>query len=128
MKKIIAIPSSKVTFGWELILDLYDCNSKTISDDKAIRNFAKELWRVINVISDDEPSTPSLSENIKHKKGYSLVQLIDTNSIIGHFSEYTYSVYLNIFSVKKFEIEKVERFSKEYFEAKSVRSSFIVRK
>ncbi len=120
--------SPGVTFGWELVLDLYDCNSETISDEKAIKNFARELCRVIDMVPYGEPLTPYFGENQEHTKGYSLLQFIETSSITGHFSEGTGAVYLNIFSCKEYDIEAAESFSKEYFGAETVRSRFIVRK
>ena len=121
-------PSPGLTFGWELVLDLYDCNSETISDEKAIKNFARELCRVIDMKPYGEPLTPYFGENQEHTKGYSLLQFIETSSITGHFSEGTGAVYLNIFSCKEYDVETAEKFSKEYFSAKTVRSRFIVRK
>ena len=121
-------PSPEITFGWELVLDLYDCNSKKISDEKAIKDFARELCKVIDMKPYGEPLTPYFGENQEHTKGYSLLQFIETSSIVGHFSEGTGAVYLNIFSCKEYDIETAENFAKAYFGAKTVRSRFIVRK
>ena len=123
-----AVESPGLTFGWELVLDLYDCNSDTISNEDAIKRFARELCEVIDMKPYGEPLTPYFGENQEHTKGYSLLQFIETSSITGHFSEGTGAVYLNIFSCKEYDIETAEKFSKEYFGAESVRSRFIVRK
>ena len=123
-----ASPSAGLTFGWELVLDLYDCNSRTISDEKAIKNFAGELCKVIDMKPYGEPLTPYFGENQKHTKGYSLLQFIETSSIVAHFSEGTGAVYLNIFSCKEYDVGTAENFAKNYFGASTVRSRFIVRK
>lgn len=123
-----AAPSPEVTFGWELVLDLYGCDNDTISDEKAIKNFARELCKVIDMKPYGEPLTPYFGENQEHTKGYSLLQFIETSSIVGHFSEGTGAVYLNIFSCKEYDIETAENFTKDYFGAETVRSRFIVRK
>lgn len=120
-------PSPGVTFGWELVLDLYECNMETISDETAIKNFARKLCEVIDMKPYGEPLTPYFGENQEHTKGYSLLQFIETSSIVGHFSEGTGAVYLNIFSCKKYDIEKAESFVKEYFGAERVHSRYIVR-
>ena len=120
-------PLPSVTFGWELVLDLYDCNKKSISDEKTIKNFARDLCEVIDMKPYGEPYAPYFGENKEHTKGYSLLQFIETSSIVGHFSESTGAVYLNIFSCKEYDMNKAENFSKEYFGAKRVRSRFIVR-
>lgn len=119
--------SPGVTFGWELVLDLYECNMETISDETAIKNFARKLCEVIDMKPYGEPLTPYFGENQEHTKGYSLLQFIETSSIVGHFSEGTGAVYLNIFSCKKYDIEKAESFVKEYFGAERVHSRYIVR-
>jgi len=121
-------PSPELTFGWELVLDLYGCNNETISSEEAIKKFARELCKVIDMKPYGEPLTPYFGENQKHTKGYSLLQFIETSSITGHFSEGTSAVYLNIFSCKEYDIETAEKFSKDYFGAETVRSRFIVRK
>ena len=119
-------PSPALTFGWELVLDLYECNRETISDEASIKRFSRELCEVIEMKPYGEPLTPYFGEKQEHTKGYSLLQFIETSSIVGHFSEGTGAVYLNIFSCKKFDIEKAENFAKEYFGAERAHSRFIV--
>lgn len=122
-----AVQFTRTTFGWELVLDLYECNRGTISDEAAIKEFAHELCDVIEMKPYGEPLTPYFGEKQEHTKGYSLLQFIETSSIVGHFSEGTGAVYLNIFSCKKFDIEKAENFAKKYFDAERVHSRFIIR-
>jgi S-adenosylmethionine decarboxylase len=119
--------SSETKFGWELILDLYECDPTAISNEKMIRRYAKELCDLLGMKPYGDPITPYFGENQLHTKGYSLVQFIETSSIVGHFSEYKRSVYINIFSCKAYDAEHAERFTKEFFGAKSVKSKFIVR-
>lgn len=126
-KSIAAVPETKVDFGWELIIDMYDCNPKTISNEEDIRRFAGELCEVIDMKPYGEPLTPYFGENQEHTKGYSLVQFIETSSIVGHFSDATCSAYINIFSCKPYDYIKAEEFSKEFFGAKRLHSRFIVR-
>jgi len=124
---ISTAPSPGTTFGWELVLDLYECDKGMISDEAAIKRFARELCEVIDMKPYGEPLTPYFGENQEHTKGYSLLQFIETSSIVGHFSENTGAVYLNIFSCKKYDIEKAESFAQDYFRAERVHSRFIVR-
>jgi len=53
-------------------------------------------------------------------EGYSMVQLIETSLIAGHFANLTNAAYIDIFSCKRYEPEQVARFSKEFFQAESV--------
>jgi CRISPR type III-B/RAMP module RAMP protein Cmr1 len=74
-----------------------------------------------------EPMTPYFGLNNEHTKGYSLLQFIETSSISGHFSEFTRAAYINIFSCKAYDMEKAEKFTKDFFGAKRLNSRFIVR-
>ena len=119
--------ASRVTFGWELILDLYECDQEAISSDKKIKEFAAKLCKILEMKAYGEPMTPYFGENNEHTKGYSLLQFIETSSITGHFSEATGAAYINIFSCKAYDMEKAEKFTKEFFGARRLNSRFIVR-
>ena len=114
-------------FGTELILDLHGCNRKTIRSRKKLGAFIRELCRRIGMKRYGDP----LIEHFGHKSpvttGYSLVQLIETSAISGHFSEASGSAYLNIFSCKPFDPDGATEFCKEYFEATRVKRRLIVR-
>lgn len=115
-------------FGQELVLDLFDCDLKKISDGEHIKQFAIKLCdEVIFMKRYGEPQIPYFGLESPITAGYSLVQLIETSLISAHFSEYKKSVYLNIFSCKWFDTERVETFSKEWFGAKKTKSSLLQR-
>ena len=119
--------TSKIIFGWELILDLYECDPEAISSEKKIKEFAARLCKILEMKAYGDPMTPYFGENNEHTKGYSLIQFIETSSISGHFSEAAGAAYINIFSCKAYDMEKAERFTKEFFGAKRLNSRFIVR-
>jgi hypothetical protein len=50
--------------------------------------------------------------------GYSMVQLISTSLISGHFANDTNNAYLDIFSCKGYDPAIVEAFSKDFFGAR----------
>jgi S-adenosylmethionine/arginine decarboxylase-like enzyme len=116
-----------ISFGWELILDLYECDRESISSEVSIKRYAWEICDVIDMKPYGEPMTPYFGEKHEHTKGYSLLQFIETSSITGHFSEKTGAAYINIFSCKKYDFEKAEKFTKDFFGAKRINSRFIVR-
>ena len=123
----IAQPGAHVTFGWELILDLYDCDPAKISSDIEIKRFARELCVVIDMIPYGEAQTPYFGEKQAHTKGYSLLQFVETSSITGHFSEGTGAAYINIFSCKAYDSVKAEKFTQEFFGARKVSSRLLTR-
>jgi S-adenosylmethionine/arginine decarboxylase-like enzyme len=119
--------SKDIIFGWELIMDLYNCDPDSISKEESIKNYAREICRVIDMKAYGEPQTPYFGENAEYTKGYSLVQFVETSSITGHFSEGTGAAYINIFSCKPYDYEKAENFTKEFFSAERMNSRYIVR-
>jgi S-adenosylmethionine/arginine decarboxylase-like enzyme len=62
-----------------------------------------------------------------NKAGYTLVQLIETSNICGHFVEETNDMYLDVFSCKDFDPEVVKRVVSNYFHPTAQTSSFLVR-
>lgn len=114
-------------FGMELILNVYDCSLEVISSAKKLKEYAQTLCKVIDMIPYGKPLVPYFGEKELHTKGYSLVQLIETSSITGHFSEYYKTAYINIFSCKDFDPKKAAEFTKEFFQAKKVTKKFVIR-
>ncbi len=122
------LESRTQVFGWELQLDLYECDEFSISNEEKIQNFGLELCKVIDMIPYGPAHTPYFGENSEITKGYSLLQFIETSSITGHFSEGTGAAYLNIFSCKTFDAKLAEDFSVKYFNAQHCISRFTTRK
>jgi S-adenosylmethionine/arginine decarboxylase-like enzyme len=115
-------------FGLELIVDLYECDLEKISTEESIRNFMIKLCdEVIEMKRYGEPLIPHFGHESPITSGYSLVQLIETSLVSGHFSEYKRSVYLNIFSCKWFDTRRAARFSKIWFGAKRMKSKLVQR-
>ncbi|NLA75738.1 MAG: hypothetical protein GX846_09775 [Deltaproteobacteria bacterium] len=127
-KKKNRVPLSPVVFGRELVLDLYGCSSDTISDLGLIRDFPGKLLDALRMKPFGEPVFSCSDEGLENSRPFSLVQFSAEGSVTGHFSKKYRAAYLNIFSYKEFDLESVENFSKNYFGASTVRSSFIIRK
>ncbi|MEI7835142.1 MAG: polyamine aminopropyltransferase [Planctomycetota bacterium] len=118
----------EITFGWELQLDLYDCDQAAISTGATIQQYAKQLCQVIDMKAYGEPQTPYFGEQHEHTKGFSLLQFIETSSITGHFSEGTGAAYINVFSCKPYDAEKAAAFTKKFFGARHMVSRLVTRK
>lgn len=121
-------PHEKNYYGQELVMNLYDCDLKRISSDKAIKKFVITLCDdVIHMKRYGEPQIPHFGLGDPISAGYSLVQLIETSSITGHFSEHKKSCYINIFSCKWFDMEKAAQFTQDFFRAKRMQTTFLKR-
>jgi len=114
-------------YGMELILDLIDCDSEAIRSGEHIRKYAKEICKVIDMKPFGEPFVERFGLGVDFTAGYSLVQLIETSSITGHFSELWNRAYINVFSCKKFDEQIAAEFTKKHFGAKELKQNLLIR-
>jgi len=120
-------PKSKI-YGKELILDLYDCDPKIIRSKKKILEYSNKLCNLIKVKKYGKPICERFALSNPPAAGYSLVQLIESSLVSGHFSELWNSAYINIFSCKKdFDDKKAAAFTKKFFKAKKIKNRVIIR-
>ena len=115
-------------YGQELILNLYDCDLATISSEEKIRQFVTTLCDdVIKMVRHGVAQIPHFGHDNPITSGYSLVQLIETSCVTGHFSEYKKSAYLNIFSCAWFDSEKTAEYCQDFFGAKRIEVTLLKR-
>lgn len=115
-------------YGQELTINLYDCNLEKISSKKHLQNFVITLCdTVIHMKRFGKTLIPNFGHNDPITSGFSLVQLIETSSITGHFSDFQKSCYLNIFSCAYYDPEKTAKFCQEFFEAKKMDALLVMR-
>ena len=117
----------KKIYGYELIMDLSGCDKKIISSRKKLWEYSDTLCKLIKMKKYGKTLLPYFGEKAAYTKGYSLVQLIETSSITGHFSDYWGTAYINIFSCKAYDHKLAKKFTKEFFQAKKLKARFIVR-
>ena len=112
-------------FGYHLMLDCSGCNNNIASRD-SIYNFTIDLVNRIDMIAHGEPIIEYLLLG-DPKQGYSMLQLITTSNIAGHFMELDGTAYFDVFSCKVFDIEIAKSVVEEYFAPKKMRVNFITR-
>ena len=113
------------TWGKHLILDAAGCSSKRIGSATVIKNFTNDLVKQIDMVAYGEPQIVMFGTG--NKKGYTLIQLIETSNIAGHFVEENNTMYLDVFSCKDFDPEIVKKLVHEYFHAQSFSSRVLLR-
>lgn len=118
---------SKKIFGYELVMDLYGCDKKVITSKKKLQQYTTKLCKLIKMKRYGKTLLPYFGEKAEFTKGYSLVQLIETSSITGHFSDYWGTAYINIFSCKPYDAKLAKKFTKEFFKAKRLKNRFLIR-
>ncbi len=95
-------------------IDIYDCNPATIRDADEIRRFVAELCEKIEMKRFGETQVVHFGED-ERVAGFSMVQLIETSLISAHFANQTNTVYLDVFSCKPYNPEKVQFFARDFF-------------
>ena len=111
--------SDKKPWGQHLILDLAGCN-ENIRKEAAIRAFVEELVAAIGMVAFGKPVVEHFAEQLPDAAGYSLVQLIETSAVTGHFSDNNGDAYLDIFSCKPFDNDIAIAVTRKHFEPESI--------
>ena len=108
------------TQPWGILssIDLYDCNPETIRDAEKIKQFVIELCDLIEMKRFGETQVVHFGEDEK-VAGYSMTQLIETSLISAHFANLTNATYLDVFSCKVYDSQKVVEFAKSFFQAET---------
>ena len=114
-------------FGYELIINLQGCDKTIITSRVKLKKYVDELCKLIKMQKYGKTLLPYFGEKAKHTKGYSLVQLIETSSITGHFSDFWGTAYINIFSCKAYDAVLAKKFTQKYFSASRMTAKLITR-
>jgi S-adenosylmethionine/arginine decarboxylase-like enzyme len=116
-------------WGYHLILDCGDLDPFAIDDHTTIYNFTKQLVKDIDMVAYGEPQIVHFGSG--NKAGYTLVQLIETSNICGHFVPNDLkggnALYLDVFSCKTFDIDAVIELVNKYFKPSTVRTTYLTR-
>lgn len=120
-------------YGFELILDLYGCNTRTFNR-KSIENWLKQLCELIGMKREGlhwwdykDEKEEDIPYDQPHLVGTSCVQFITTSDIVIHTVDLLGECYINIFSCKEFDAEKARDFTMNWFGAKEYDKMFITR-
>jgi S-adenosylmethionine/arginine decarboxylase-like enzyme len=116
-----------MAWGYQLILDCSGFNDG-VEDPDTLKKFIKELVEEIDMEAVGEPIIKHFPPEPADIRGYTIVQLIVTSSIVCHFMDQDHTGYVDVFSCKDFDPNDVERVMKKYFGDKlNIKSRFIER-
>jgi S-adenosylmethionine/arginine decarboxylase-like enzyme len=101
-------------WGYHTLIDLKDCDPNLIRSRTHINAYVVALCNMIDMKRFGEPMIVHFGED-PHVSGYSLVQLIETSLVSGHFVNESNTAYIDIFSCKPYNHEKAIRFTQEAF-------------
>lgn len=114
-------------WGYLGMFDCSGCDKALMQDKSNIYNFVKTLVKNIDMVAHGEPLIEFLCPGDPDKEGYSLMQLITTSSITGHFIDHQGHVYLDVFSCKQYDPVVVEDTIKQFFNAKNIKTNCVTR-
>ena len=124
--------SSQKPYGFELIMDLHECDVSKFNRESLDGYFEKvckaiDMQKCERYFWDDVDVPEDEKETLPHTKGTSAVQFIITSNITIHTLDLLKAVYINIFSCKELDAKVAEQITKEWFGAKECRALFIER-
>ncbi len=125
-EEAIAKYNNEKQWGLLVSIDLGECDHQRISSKETITQFAIDLAKEIDMKRYGEPVVVFFGDEPK-VQGYSLMQLIETSLISGHFAEDTDRAFVDVFSCKQFPPEKTAEYVKKYFGAKKMQYSISFR-
>jgi S-adenosylmethionine decarboxylase len=114
------------SWGYHLIIDAKGCDTTLVTKSQYIQTFVSELVKVIKMVPYGDPILVHFGPEPCYT-GWTVIQLIETSSIVGHFMDESGDLYLDVFSCKEFDKNVVIDFLKEKFKPENVKSEFIKR-
>ena len=115
--------------AWGILtsLDMKYCDADLIRSAEAIKQYVIELCELIKMKRYGECTIVHFGEDEK-VAGYSMVQLIETSLISGHFANLTNHVYIDIFSCKEYDPYQAAKFTQQSFKAEKYEINVHLRK
>ena len=102
-------------WGRSTNLDLHGCNYNLITNPEVIARFVHLLAKKLKM---KRVGNPHIKRFGHHKlRGYSMMQFIETSTIVAHFDEFGNRAFIDIFSCKKYDPKPISEFCKKFFKA-----------
>ena len=112
-------------FGQLTIIDLNECDKELVRSGSYVKKFVVGLCKAIKMNPCGEPLIRRFGNG--NLEGYSLMQLIETSSVVVHLDEYKNNCFIDIFSCKEFDSKKAEKFCKNFFKAGNSKCRVLIR-
>jgi S-adenosylmethionine/arginine decarboxylase-like enzyme len=103
-------------WGLQASVDAKNCDPALIRSADAIKEYVLQLCDLIKMKRFQETVVVNFGED-ERVAGYSMVQLIETSLISGHFANLTNAIYIDIFSCKIYNPYEAAEFTREYFKS-----------
>jgi S-adenosylmethionine decarboxylase len=90
-------------WGKHVIIDMSAGDKERVRSAEHLQRFVEALVETIGMKAYGPPVLEHFAEHVPEAAGYSLVQLIETSAITGHFCDHSGDAYIDIFSCKDFQ-------------------------
>ena len=120
-------------YGKSISIDLHNCNSD-LFNRRDLRRFVKALCVEIGMTPaklvwwDYGADEQSKAKAPPHLKGVSMVQFIETSTIVVHTLDDLKAVYIDLFSCGEFSGLRAAQFISNYFQGNMVTLNEVIRK
>jgi S-adenosylmethionine/arginine decarboxylase-like enzyme len=111
--------------GQLTIINLSECDKELVRNKRKLKEFALKLCDKIDMNPYGRPIIKRFGKG--NLRGYTLVQLIETSSLVVHLDEFENKAFIDVFSCKNFDSVKTKEFAKNYFKARNVFCKTIMR-
>jgi len=101
-------------WGIATSVDVYHCDPARIRDAEYIRKYVRELCERIDMRRFQDTVVVDFGED-ERVSGFSMMQLIETSLVSGHFANQTDAAYIDIFSCKYYEPREAAEFTLQAF-------------
>lgn len=118
----------KLVFGYELLLDCYDCKSGVCGDLEHCYSYLDKMVEFIDMRKQEPPTIFRTDrKSFPDKAGLSgWVPLVESSIVIHTLSKKKF-ISIDVYSCKEFSQKKVLEFTKKYFAPKKIEKQFILR-
>jgi len=97
-------------WGQHLALDVRACDRDKVTDAAVLRAWVTELVNRIGMRAYGAPLVEHFANHDTKVSGFSVVQLIETSNICGHFVDSNGDAYIDVFSCAPFDRDVVVAF------------------
>ena len=111
-------------WGKHLIVDVKGGNDN-VKDGEYLKNFVTQLVELIDMKAFGEPWIAHFGTGAA--AGYTVVQLIEKSNICGHFVDENGDFYLDVFSCKDFDSNKVSDLVTQCFSPDEIKMTVLFR-
>lgn len=126
-KSLIKYYEANNYWGLAASIDVQNCNPLLIRSADAIKQYVIQLCDLIKMKRFQDTCVVNFGED-ERVAGYSMVQLIETSLISGHFANLTNNAYIDIFSCKVYDPYQAAEFTKQFFNASEMSVNITFRK